>query len=337
MLAVPRLHEKVLSAVLATGIPGRMRTAVERQLLKRRPYGVDIPVTWADRGPSTDVARYWTGHLVRSRPFISARHSARYLEWRFREYPRFRELSGLYGVHDGETILDYGCGPGNDLVGFAIHTNARRIIGADVSSSALALAMQRLSLHPQAEGRVELFQLAEDDIALPLPDASIDFLSSQGVIHHTSDPDAVLAELARVVRPGAAGSVMVYNRDSVWFHLSTAYELQIIEGRWADETVDEAFRHNTDGPDCPISRAWSPETFVAMCERAGFEADFLGGYPSRMELDSMRRWLDRGRRDERLADEHREFLARITFDPDGLPMRDGVYAGIGGTYRLRRV
>jgi ubiquinone/menaquinone biosynthesis C-methylase UbiE len=334
--AVPRLHEKVLTAVTETGIPGRLRTAVEKQVLSRRGPGVTVPVSWAQGIEPTEVARFWTGHTVNSRPFISARQSARYLEWRFRQYPRFRELSGLYGTHDGETVLDYGCGPGNDVVGFTIHTDAARIVGADVSSAALALAAQRLSLHPQAEGRAELVQLAEDDPALPLEDASVDFLSSQGVIHHTSDPDAVLRELARVTRPGAWGSVMVYNRDSTWFHLATAYEVQVVQGRWADESIDEAFRHNTDGPDCPISRAWAPATFVAMCEAAGFEATFLGGYPSRMELDAIRRLLSRALWDERLSDEHRAFLRELSFDGDGLPLRNGGLAGIGGTYRLRR-
>jgi ubiquinone/menaquinone biosynthesis C-methylase UbiE len=334
---VPRLHEKVLSAVSATRIPGRVRTAVERRVLARRPPGVEFPVAWAGEAQPTEVAQFWTGHTVNSRPFLTARQSERYLEWRFRQYPLFRELSGLYGDHDGEAVLDYGCGPGNDAVGFAIHTGARRIVAADVSPAALMLASQRLSLHPEAEGRVELVQLLEDDPALPLEDGAIDFLSSQGVIHHTSDPDAVLRELARVVRPGGTGSVMVYNRDSTWLHLATAYELQIVQGKWAGESIDEAFRHNTDGPDCPISRAWAPSEFVAMCERAGFEATFLGGYPSRMELDSLRRLRERALVDERLGEEHRAFLREVTLDADGLPVRDGVHAGIGGTFRLSRI
>jgi hypothetical protein len=28
--------------------------------------------------------------------------------------------------------LDYGCGPGNDVVGFLLHTNAKQVIGMDV-------------------------------------------------------------------------------------------------------------------------------------------------------------------------------------------------------------
>jgi hypothetical protein len=130
---------------------------------------------------------------------------------------------------------------------------------------------------------------------------------------------------------------MVYNRQSAWFHLATAYELQIVQGKWADAPIDEAFRHNTDGPDCPISRAWAPATFVAMCEAAGFEATFLGGYPSTMELDAIRRLLNKAMYDERLAEEHRAFLLGLSFDRGHLPMRDGTYAGIGGTYRLRRI
>src|ERR1700709_1314654 len=56
---------------------------------------------------SNRVDEYWTGHTVNSTPFLTARQSSRYLDWRFREYPLFREFSGLYGVHEGQAVLDY--------------------------------------------------------------------------------------------------------------------------------------------------------------------------------------------------------------------------------------
>ena len=78
---------------------------------------------------TTAVDQYWGGHTVRAKRFRSRRASERNLEWRFEQYPLFREFSALWGSHDGEVLLDYGCGPGNDLTGYALHTGARRIIG----------------------------------------------------------------------------------------------------------------------------------------------------------------------------------------------------------------
>jgi hypothetical protein len=101
--------------------------------------------------------------------------------------------------------------------------------------------------------------------------------------------------------------------------------------------IDDAFRRSTDGLECPISRNYSGDAFVAMCERAGFEAEYLGGYLSSTELDALRNSLQSALGDERLATEHREFLGELTFDADGLPMYRGLYAGIGGSYKVSRV
>ncbi len=57
-------------------------------------------------------------------------------------------------------MLDYGCGPGNDLTGFAINTSAARLIGFDVSQTALDLAARRLELHGVAD-RVEFLHGAD--------------------------------------------------------------------------------------------------------------------------------------------------------------------------------
>jgi ubiquinone/menaquinone biosynthesis C-methylase UbiE len=285
---------------------------------------------------STAVDQYWTRHTVRAQRFRSRRASERNLEWRFSEYPLFREFSGLWGDHDGEVILDYGCGPGNDLTGFAVHTGARRIIGFDVSQMALDIAAGRLELHGVDDRRVELLSGADDEPAIGLEDASVDHVNCQGVLHHTSDPQAIVAELARVLRPGGTATIMVYNRESVWFHLYTAYERMIVEDAFSGADIYEAFRRNTDGPECPISRSYVPEEFAGLCRAAGFEVEYVGGYLSKHELNVLDRSWARAIVDTRLAPEHRGFLRALTYDFAGRPMYEGLHAGIGGTYRLRK-
>jgi SAM-dependent methyltransferase len=296
-----------------------------------------MPAQAVDRlAPKRRVDRYWTRHLVRSEGFGSAAESAEYLEWRFGEYPLFREFSGLWGEHDGEVVLDYGCGPGNDVVGFLIHTGAAEVIGIDVSPRALELARGRIALHDVDPGRFRLIQVSDAEHAIPLEDGTVDFFQSQGVLHHTSDPEAILREIHRVAKPGVKGRVMVYNRASVWFHLFAAYQVKLVDGLYADLSDEDAFQHTTDGPDCPIALCYEPDDFVALCERAGFDAEFLGGYPSRHELEVLGRRREAAIADERLGAEHREFLRELEADGDGYPTWRGRHAGVGGSYALVR-
>jgi SAM-dependent methyltransferase len=294
------------------------------------------PVERLVEAESTAVDSYWTGHLVNSRRFDSAEDSERYLQWRFDEYPLYRELAGLYGDHAGETVLDYGCGPGDDLTGYALHSGAERLIGLDVSATALDLAAHRLALHGIEPARVRLGQVRDGVAAIPLDDDSVDHVHCAGVLHHTSAPETLLAEIHRVLKPGGRGMVMVYNTDSVWLHLYVAYEKLVLEPEFAGVDLDTAFTRLTDGEACPISRHYSAPDMVALCEAVGLRARYVGGYLSRHELERLDASWAPAIADERLADRHRDFLRALTFDHGGRPMIDGYHAGIGGLYHLRK-
>jgi hypothetical protein len=110
----------------------------------------------------------------------------------------------------------------------------------------------------------------------------------------------------------------------------------LLEGQYAEMSVEEAFQRTTDGPECPIARCWEPEDFMALCRKAGFEVRYLGGYLSRHELEQLDLHLEQAIDDERLGDEHRDFLRELERDPDGLPTRGGRHAGVGGSYLLSK-
>jgi ubiquinone/menaquinone biosynthesis C-methylase UbiE len=282
----------------------------------------------------TAVEAYWTGHTVNSVPFQSPEESFQYLEWRFSQYPMFKELTGLWGDHTGKTVLDYGCGPGNDVVGLAAFSNAKKVIAADVSQTAVSLTRHRVWLHDFDPDLVEFMKLEDIPVSIPLADDSVDHINCQGVLHHVTDPISVLDEFFRILKPGGTASIMVYNRESIFFHLVIAFYIQVLSNAHSGKSTEEAYAHYTDGYDCPISIPYRPEVFTSMCENSGFNTKYLGGYLNVQELDSMI-LLGQAISDQRLQDESRRFLMGL--DTSGeYPLSGGMYAGNGGVYLLRK-
>lgn len=281
------------------------------------------------------VDRYWNDFTVQAPDFQTAGDSLEYLEWRFKQYPYFREFMELYGDHTGETVVDYGCGPGNDVIGFLAHSCAAKVIGIDVSDKAFDLARKRMALHGFPPERYELLQVSDAVAAIPLPDRSVDYIYCEGVLHHTSDPAGIMAEFRRILKPDGACCIMVYNRNSIWYHLYTAYQRMILENAFPGMTVDEAFRQNIDGDRCPIARAYLPEQFCELCREVGFAVEYVGGYLSNLEMDVLVNIYAKAIRDPRLALEHKHFLRELNYDMFGFPVYRNKHAGIGGVYKLR--
>ena len=127
---------------------------------------------------------------------------------------------------------------------------------------------------------------------------------------------------------------MVYNYHSLWMHLYTAYYKMIVQDAFPGLTLEQAFAKNTDGEDCPISNCYSPENFINICNRANFQAEFVGGYLSSNELNLLKELGARAVADERLGEEHKEFLQSLKYDEHGYPIYKDKHAGIGGVYRL---
>ncbi len=102
-------------------------------------------------------------------------------------------------VHPGSVVLDLGCGAGTDLLIAAQMTGpSGRAIGVDMTPALLERA--RASA---AEISLENVEAHESLIeSLPLDDASVDVVISNGVIDLVPDKDAVLGEIDRALRPG---------------------------------------------------------------------------------------------------------------------------------------
>ncbi len=102
-------------------------------------------------------------------------------------------------LQPGETLLDLGCGAGLDLCLYAERIGpSGKLYGLDLSQPMLDKAGANL----RAAGirNVEWLHASAD--AIPLPDDSIDIVTANGIYNLSPDKDAVMREVARVLRPG---------------------------------------------------------------------------------------------------------------------------------------
>jgi SAM-dependent methyltransferase len=120
-------------------------------------------------------------------------------EERYGLYPWLPETAE-FSEHQGEHVLEVGCGTGCDLLQFAKH--GADAVGVDITPAHLELARHRVG------GLATLYEA--DARSLPFPDASFDYVYSHGVLHHSDEPRKIVKEIFRVLKPGGRFNVHVY-------------------------------------------------------------------------------------------------------------------------------
>jgi SAM-dependent methyltransferase len=102
----------------------------------------------------------------------------------------------LIGNVAGKTVLDYGCGSGENSI--VLVRRKARVVGLDVSDALLDLARKRLALNGLAGQATFIAGSAHD---IPLPDESVDVVLGIAILHHL-DLDRAASEINRVLRRG---------------------------------------------------------------------------------------------------------------------------------------
>ena len=124
---------------------------------------------------------------------------ARAANWDMRfpdDAPAYAAAVAELGLHEGDRVLDAGCGTGRALPPLRAAVGASGVvIGADLTPAMLEAAVRA---GRDRDGRL----LLADVTALPLRSESLDAVFGAGLISHLPHPAENLRELARVVRPG---------------------------------------------------------------------------------------------------------------------------------------
>jgi SAM-dependent methyltransferase len=152
-------------------------------------------------------------------------------------------------IRPGETILDIGCGGGIDTILAAHRTgSAGRVVALDF----LPEMLDRTTAAAREAGLHNVQPLDGEMEAIPLPDAGIDLIISNGVVNLSPRKARVLAECARVLRPGGRLCIadLTVEQDDLPVEVATQ------PAAWAG---------------C-VAGALAEDDFVRKLEKAGFSA-----------------------------------------------------------------
>jgi ubiquinone/menaquinone biosynthesis C-methylase UbiE/DNA-binding transcriptional ArsR family regulator len=203
--------------------------------------------------------------LLERRTASQAFFSSRAGQWdkvRAELYGSRADLDPLVALLDPSwTVADLGCGTGQTSATLAPYV--KQLVAVDESSAMLAAARRRLAEHENVDlrsGRLE---------DLPIDDGSIDVAVLSLVLHFVVDPMEVLAEAARVLRPGGrllVVDMLPHERDeyrATMGHLWLGFDEQQLAG-WLE---DAGFASPRVVPLPPDPQAKGPGLFTARAIR----------------------------------------------------------------------
>jgi SAM-dependent methyltransferase len=102
-------------------------------------------------------------------------------------------------IEEGSVVLDIGCGAGMDLL-LAARSIGRhgRAIGVDMTEA----MVENARASSRAAGAANVEVRLGDAMSLPVEDATVDFVISNGVLNLTSNKAIAYGEVFRVLKPG---------------------------------------------------------------------------------------------------------------------------------------
>lgn len=155
-------------------------------------------------------------------------------------------------------ILDLGAGTGNGALALTQRFPEAEVIAVDISAHMLA----RLRHKASERGVAERIHTRQADLDADRPDlGTVDLAWAANSLHHTADPDRILADLFATIRPG--GLLALAELNGMPRFLSAAGELADLEDR-----VHEALAAETADHVPHLGSDWS-----SLLTKAGFEID----------------------------------------------------------------
>lgn len=142
----------------------------------------------------------------------------------FGQDAHWRRVAAAAAEPAGRRVLDVAAGTGA-LSHELIAHGAREVLALDLSFEMLAEGARRLG----ARNVPDVRWLNGDAQRIPLPDASVDAVTIAFGLRNVPDPEAALAEFARVTRPGGTVVVLEFAKPT-WPPFRRVYDEYLMQG-----------------------------------------------------------------------------------------------------------
>lgn len=173
-----------------------------------------------------------------------------------------------FAALSGARVLELGCGVGFDAYEFM--NSGADYFGIDITPENPVRTRAHLGYYGLDPHVVEA-----DIERIPFAADSFDAAYSNGVIHHTPDPIAVLREAYRVMRPNARLWVIVYNRDSIFHWLTLGLAQHVLRGGYRHESFSRRLGkiEQSSSDEIPLVRVYSRRELEELLTTAGFTVE----------------------------------------------------------------
>ena len=148
-------------------------------------------------------------------------------------------------------VLEIGCGIGTDSINFVRH--GANLTAIELSGKSLEICKKRFSVFNL---NADLYRGNAEKMTTFLPkNKKYDLVYSFGVIHHTENPENIVSEIKKVLKPKGELRIMLYSKYSYkLFHFMRELD------KWDFSKSDEVIRHFAEAQlNCPKALTYTFE------------------------------------------------------------------------------
>eukprot|EP01090_Pellita_catalonica_P002146 TRINITY_DN11793_c0_g1_i1.p1 TRINITY_DN11793_c0_g1~~TRINITY_DN11793_c0_g1_i1.p1 ORF type:complete len:306 (+),score=49.32 TRINITY_DN11793_c0_g1_i1:158-1075(+) len=207
--------------------------------------------------------------------------------------PHIREFAD-FGHWQHKNVLEIGGGLGTEAINFA-RAGATHLVVLELSSESLELMRTRFEVllakefanmsntnrivYKSTDGQVVLIHGDGETLSKSLKDAgesetSFDLVWSFGVLHHTPQPERIVQEIAKVLKPDGETRLMVYSKVS--FKL---FWIMNVTQRWdfQDDKMDDLLQFFSEAQSgSPVTWSYTLKEARELMTKNGFTVTDIG-------------------------------------------------------------